>query len=65
MKTTTTKTASRGVGPALREFLSTALELVGIVAVAAGCWLLLPALGVIVAGLGLVGIGYLIGGATE
>lgn len=33
-----------------------ALELFGVVLICAGCWLILPALGLIVAGLGLIAV---------
>lgn len=41
-----------------RALLTTILEVAGIVVVAAGCWLILPAAGIIAAGLGLVLIGW-------
>jgi hypothetical protein len=42
----------------VRAALTTALEIVGIVATVAGSWLILPAAAVIVAGLWLVLIGW-------
>lgn len=42
------------------KHLSTGLELVGLVVVAAGLWMLAPWLGVTVGGLGLVGLGVLL-----
>jgi hypothetical protein len=42
----------------MRAALTTALEVAGIAAVAVGFWLILPALGLIAAGLGLILIGW-------
>ena len=42
----------------IRAALTTLIEVVGIASIAYGSWLILPALGFIVAGLGLVLIGW-------
>ncbi|MDA8439570.1 MAG: hypothetical protein M0Z51_12055 [Propionibacterium sp.] len=41
----------------VRAALTTAVEVLGIGLVATGCWLLMPAIGLIAAGLGLILIG--------
>lgn len=41
----------------MRKALTTLAEVVGIATVATGCWLLLPAVGIIAAGVGLIVIG--------
>lgn len=41
----------------MRSALTTAVELLGLASVCVGCWLLLPALAFIVAGVGLIAIG--------
>ena len=41
----------------MRAVLTTLAEVAGIGAIAVGCWLILPALGLIAAGVGLVVIG--------
>jgi hypothetical protein len=43
----------------MRALLTTFAELAGLGFVAAGCWLILPAAGLIAGGLGLVLVGYL------
>ncbi len=45
----------------MRVALTTAVEVAGIGAIAAGFWLILPALGLIAAGLGLVLVGWRLG----
>lgn len=45
----------------MRAALTTALEVAGLAAISAGCWLFLPALGLIAAGSALVLIGWRLG----
>ena len=50
-----------GARPSRRGWMSTVLELAGITVLAVGCWLLLPAIGLIVAGLCLILYGVAVG----
>lgn len=45
----------------LRGILTTVAEVVGLVAISAGCWLIWPPVGLIAAGIGLIAVGVMQG----